>query len=163
MFDTIKRVKWKNITGLILFIVIIFVLISIFSFVSVLVHGDCVERDHTKVCFHVEKSTLKINERTKITTDVTNTGERAAEEIVQLYVGFEGSKVERPVKLLRAFDKVALEPGETKTVPLTVAAKDLAWYNPDAGAWEVEPMAYAILVGPSSRPADLLPATFTVE
>ena len=101
--------------------------------------------------------------RLDVTVDVTNTGERAGEEIVQLYVGFEGSKVDRPVKLLRAFDKVALEPGETKTVPLSVEVKELAWYNPDAGAWEIEPMTYAVLVGPSSRTADLLTSTVTVD
>jgi beta-glucosidase len=101
--------------------------------------------------------------RLDVTVDVTNTGDRAGEEVVQLYIGFEDSKVERPVKLLRAFDKVALEPGETKTVPLSVEVKDLAWYNPDAGAWEIEPMVYSVLVGPSSRTEDLLTAPFTVE
>jgi beta-glucosidase len=101
--------------------------------------------------------------RLDVTVDVTNTGDRAGEEIVQLYVGFDGSKVERPVKLLRAFDKVALAPGETKTVPLSVEVKELAWYNPDAGAWEIEHMTYGVLVGPSSRTADLLTTTFTVE
>ena len=94
--------------------------------------------------------------------DVTNTGERAGEEVVQLYVGFEGSKVERPVKLLRAFDKVALEPGETKTVPLSVAVEELAWFNPDTNAWEIEPMTYGVFVGPSSRNEDLLRADFAV-
>jgi beta-glucosidase len=101
--------------------------------------------------------------RLEVAVDVTNTGERAGQEVVQLYVGFEGSKVERPVKLLRAFDKVALGPGETKTVSLSVEVKDLAWYNPDAGGWEIEPMTYAVLVGPSSRNDALLQATFTVE
>jgi beta-glucosidase len=100
--------------------------------------------------------------RVEVTVDVTNTGQVAGEEIVQLYVGFEGSNVERPVKLLRAFDKVALEPGETKTVPLSVAVKDLAWFNPETSAWKVEPMTYGVLVGPSSRDEDLLKATFTV-
>jgi beta-glucosidase len=101
--------------------------------------------------------------RLDVTVDVTNTGDRAGEEIVQLYVGFEGSAVDRPVKLLRAFDKVALGPGETKTVPLSVEAKELAWYDPEASAWKVEPMTYGVMVGPSSAPADLLKATFTVE
>ena len=100
--------------------------------------------------------------RVAVSVDVTNTGKRAGEEIVQLYVGFEGSKVDRPVKLLRAFDKVALAPGEMKTVPLAVDVKDLAWYNPEARAWEIEPMTYGVLVGPSSRDADLLRARFTV-
>ena len=71
--------------------------------------------------------------------------------------------LERPAKLLRAFDKVTLAPGETKRVPLSVEAKDLAWFNPDANAWEVEPMTYGVLVGPSSRNQDLLKTTFTLE
>ena len=82
---------------------------------------------------------------------------------MQLYVGFEGSTVERPKKLLRAFAKVALRPGETKTVPLRVAVRDLAWYDAPQKAWRVEPMTYGVLVGPSSRAADLLTASVTVH
>ena len=100
--------------------------------------------------------------RVDVTVDVTNTGTRAGEEVVQLYVGFEGSKVERPVKLLRAFSKVALGPGETKTVPLSVAVQDLAWYNAATKTWEIEPATYSVLVGPSSRGSDLLKASFSV-
>jgi beta-glucosidase len=100
--------------------------------------------------------------RVTVSVDVTNTGKRAGEEVVQLYVGFEGSRVDRPVKLLRAFDKVALAPGETKSVPLSVEVRDLAWYNADTQAWEIEPMTYSVLVGPSSRDADLLKGRFTV-
>jgi len=100
--------------------------------------------------------------RLEVTVDVTNTGERRGDEIVQLYVGFAGSKVERPVKLLRAFGKVSLAPGETKTVPLGVDVRDLAWFNPDTNAWEIEPMTYQVFVGPSSREADLLEGTFSV-
>jgi beta-glucosidase len=98
----------------------------------------------------------------EVAVDVTNTGPRAGEEVVQLYVGFEGSKVERPVKLLRAFTKLALAPGETKTVALAVTASELAWYDVDRKVWEVEPMEYRLFVGSSSRPSDLLRAAFTV-
>ncbi len=66
------------------------------------------------------------------------------------------------MKLLRGFAKVALAPGETKTVRLHVAAKDLAWYDAGKKSWTVEAAAYDVLVGPSSRAADLLKATFTV-
>jgi beta-glucosidase len=100
--------------------------------------------------------------RVDVTVDVTNTGARAGEEVVQLYIGFEGSAVERPVKLLRGFMKVPLAPGETRTVPLTVDAPDLAWYDPDAKAWRVDAMRYGVFVGPSSRAADLLRSSFTV-
>jgi len=94
--------------------------------------------------------------------DVTNAGSRAGEEVVQLYVGFPGSKVDRPVKLLRGFEKVSLDPGETKRVSLPVRAKDLAYYDTGAKAWVVERVEYAVLVGGSSRASDLLTVPFRV-
>jgi beta-glucosidase len=100
--------------------------------------------------------------RVDVTVDVTNTGTRGGEEVVQLYVGFDGSKVERPVKLLRAFTKVVLAAGETKTVPLHVAAKDLAFYDVEKKGWEVEPMTYGVMVAPSSSDGDSLKASFDV-
>jgi beta-glucosidase len=101
--------------------------------------------------------------RVEVSVDVTNTGRRAGEEVVQLYVGFAGSSVERPVKLLRAFAKVPLSPGETNTVPLGVAAKDLAWYDVASKSWKVDAMTYGVFVGPSSRASSLLSASFTVS
>ena len=94
--------------------------------------------------------------------DVTNTGARAGDEVVQLYVGFAGSQVHRPVKLLRGFAKVALGPGETKRVTIPVKVKDLAYYDPATKTWVVEKMAHEVLVGPSSRASDLLTASFNV-
>jgi beta-glucosidase len=94
--------------------------------------------------------------------DVTNTGSRAGEEVVQLYVGFAGSKVDRPVKLLRGFQRVALSPGETRRVSLPVKAKDLAYYDADAKAWVVERLEYSVFVGGSSRPSDLLTVALRV-
>jgi beta-glucosidase len=94
--------------------------------------------------------------------DVANTGARGGEEIVQLYVGFAGSKVDRPVKLLRGFAKVALGPGETKRVKLPVKVKDLAYYDPQTKTWLLERMEHVVLVGPSSRSSDLLTACFKV-
>ena len=111
----------------------------------------------------VATPTVSPDGKVDVTVDVTNTGSRAGEEVVQLYVGFEGSKVDRPVKLLRAFAKATLAPGETKTVPLSVAVKDLAWYDVQAKAWQIEPMTYGVLVGPSARASELLKASFTVS
>lgn len=90
--------------------------------------------------------------------EVANTGGRAGEEVVQLYVGFSHSKVDRPVKLLKGFRRVRLEAGEKKTVSFAVPWEDLAWYNPARRAWEVEAMAYEVLAGGSSRREDLLSA-----
>jgi beta-glucosidase len=94
--------------------------------------------------------------------DVTNAGGRAGEEIAQLYVGFSGSEVDRPLKLLRGFEKVALAPGETRRIRIPVRVGDLAYYDTPQARWVVERMPYAVLVGPSSRRADLLMASFTV-
>jgi beta-glucosidase len=94
--------------------------------------------------------------------DVTNTGPRAGEEIVELYVGFPHSKVERPVKLLRGFEKVALAPGETKRVALPLRVKDLAYYDTASKGWIVERAVHTVLLGPSSRRSDLLEARFEV-
>ena len=94
--------------------------------------------------------------------DVTNSGPRAGEEVVQLYVGFPESKVDRPLKLLRGFEKVALAPGETRRVSLPVAAKDLAYYDAGSSRWVVERAGYTALVGPSSRASELLQARFAV-
>ncbi len=87
----------------------------------------------------------------------------AGEEIVQLYVGFKNSAVDRPVKLLRAFDKINLQPGEKKTIPLQVSAQDLAWYNPQTKKWEIEVMDYELYVGGSSATAELLTGSFKLE
>ncbi len=103
------------------------------------------------------------NERLRVSVDVTNTGQRAGREVVELYIGFENSRVDRPVKLLRDFAKIELSPGETKTVRLSVPVEDLAWYNPESGSWETELMQYQALVGPSSDPDTLLSAPFVVR
>ena len=93
-----------------------------------------------------------------VSADVSNIGAIAGEEIVQLYVGFENSSVDRPLKLLRGFKRVALKPTETKTVSIDVRKKDLAWYNPDNRVWEVESIEYTIYIGSSSKNEDLLTA-----
>ncbi len=97
-----------------------------------------------------------------VSVDVTNTGARSGEEVVQLYVGFPNAKVDRPVKLLRGFRKIHLSPGETKSVPFIVHASDLAYYDPESSAWRVEPVPHQILVGGSSCPSDLLQAAFSI-
>lgn len=94
---------------------------------------------------------------------VENTGDLAGDEIVQLYVGFENSLIDRPAKLLRGFDKVSLKPGESKKIIFRISKEDLAWYNPDTKQWEVETMEHSILVGPSSNTNDLLKGSVNIE
>jgi len=87
---------------------------------------------------------------------VSNIGSIAGEEIAQLYIGFENSAVDRPLKILRGFKKIPLEPDESKTISIEVKKKDLAWYNPETKSWEIEDMKYSIYVGSSSSANDLL-------
>jgi beta-glucosidase len=99
--------------------------------------------------------------RLHVTADVTNAGGAAGDEIVQLYVSYPGSAVDRAVRDLKAFARVHLEPGETRTVPLEVRAADLAYWDVGAGGWKVEPITYDVQVGPSS--ADLpLSGSFSI-
>jgi beta-glucosidase len=80
---------------------------------------------------------------------------------VQLYVGYPNSAVRRSVKELKAFTRVALEPGEKKRVQLTVPARDFRYYD-EANGWSMEFVEHQVLVGPSADPARLLAASFDV-
>jgi len=99
----------------------------------------------------------------EVQVTVSNTGAMAGEEVVQMYVGFGNSAVDRPVKLLRDFVRVALQPGESQTVTMDVSVQDLAWYNPDAKQWQVEKMSHEVYVGASSAKPDLLKGHFQVK
>ncbi len=90
-----------------------------------------------------------------VSVDVTNTGARAGDEVVQLYVRYPESKVERPLKQLRGFQRITLAPGETKAVTLRLAAADLAYWDVARQGWTVEPGRVELTVGPSSADADL--------
>jgi beta-glucosidase len=103
----------------------------------------------------LEAKRVKPDGMVRAQVDITNLGDRSGEEVVELYVGYPGTKIDRPVKDLKAFARVALGPGETKTVDLDFAVADLAWYNPARAGWELEPLEYLLQVGPSSRAEDL--------
>jgi beta-glucosidase len=93
---------------------------------------------------------------------VTNTGSRDGEEVVQFYVGFENSEVDRPVKLLRGFKRVTLKAGESRKVEISCPVEKLKWYNPKTCAWELENMVYEAYIGSSSADSDLLKGEFTL-
>jgi beta-glucosidase len=111
----------------------------------------------------VDKSSIKENEEIKVSVDVTNTGKITGEEIVQLYVGYKGSSVERHVKDLKGFGKISLKPGETKTISIGLKAKELAYYDVEKKDWIVEKIEYLVHVGPSSQADKLLTTSFKVE
>ena len=81
---------------------------------------------------------------------VTNTGQRAGAETVQLYIHDKKSSVERPVKELKAFRKVFLQPGETQTVSLTIDRSALSFYDDRVGEWTAEPGEFDAMIGTSA-------------
>lgn len=86
-----------------------------------------------------------------VSADVTNTGKSAGKEVVQLYIrDLTGSAI-RPEKELKGFEKVFLEPGETKTVTMELNKRSFAWYNTKLHDWFAASGDYEILVGASSR------------
>ncbi len=87
----------------------------------------------------------------RIEVDVTNTGPRRGQEVVQLYVRDVAARLERPPKELKAFAKVALAPGESETVRFALTQDDLAYYDEAAGGWTVEPGEFEVLVGRSAQ------------
>jgi beta-glucosidase len=97
-----------------------------------------------------------------VSVDVQNSGKIAGEEVVQLYVKHLESAVERPIQELRGFKRVALKPGERKTVEIPLPAKSLEYWNMDRHAFVLEPGKVELLAGASS--ADIrLKKTVTIN
>ena len=86
-----------------------------------------------------------------VQVDVTNTGAVAGKEVVQLYVGDVESTVFRPVRELKEFAKIELQPGETKTVTFTLGKRAFAYWNTQLNDWHVETGDFRIEIGRSSR------------
>ncbi|MEV4510654.1 glycoside hydrolase family 3 C-terminal domain-containing protein [Dactylosporangium sp. NPDC049525] len=95
-------------------------------------------------------STVDQRGTVRVGVDVTNTGARAGDEVVQLYTHQRTSRVEQPVKALRGFQRVRLEPGQTKRVMFTLAGSDLRFWDVTRDRWVVEDATHDLLVGASS-------------
>lgn len=94
--------------------------------------------------------TFKDTDGLEVTLDVTNSGKVAGKEIVQVYVRDKKARLVRPDKELKGFAKVALEPGETKTLTLALDFRAFAYYDPAHQTWVSEDGEFEILVGASS-------------
>ena len=86
-----------------------------------------------------------------VSVDVTNTGSRTGDEVVQLYVKHLKSKVERPVEELKGFQRVTLKPNETKTVQISLKASTLAFWDEKQNQFEVEAEPVKLMIGSSSK------------
>lgn len=110
----------------------------------------------------LKKSTIGRNESTAVRVDVTNTGPRAGDEVVQMYIRDKVSSVTRPVKELKGFQRITLAPGQTKTISLEITPEHLAFYDIDM-KYGVEPGEFEIMVGNSSRDQDLQKVTLRAK
>lgn len=108
----------------------------------------------------LEQASIGRDESTRLVVDVTNTGKRAGDEVVQLYIRDLVSSITRPVKELKGFARIPLQPGEKRTVILDITPDRLAFWNIDRER-VVEPGEFAIMVGPNS--VDLQTVMLTVS
>jgi beta-glucosidase len=93
---------------------------------------------------------IKSDGEVQVSFEIKNSGARAGDEVVQLYVHQQNSSVKVPAKALRGFQRISLQPGETKTVAFTLPAAKLAIWDEATHGFVVEPGAFDILVGASS-------------
>ena len=97
-----------------------------------------------------DRQTMKSDDEITFTVSVTNTGSKAGSEVVQLYISDIKSSLPRPVKELKGFSKVYLEPGETRDVSITVGRDALSSYDDSVQDWVAEPGAFEALIGTAS-------------
>jgi beta-glucosidase len=111
---------------------------------------------------NLEKHRISRTGRTRVTVDVTNTGLRRGDEVVQMYIRDRVSSVTRPVKELKGFARVSLDPGETRSIAFQITPALLSFYDIDMN-YVVEAGEFEIMVGNSSRDCDLQKVVLTVR
>ena len=107
-----------------------------------------------------DKTQITADDQISFTVNVTNTGKCAGAETVQLYVSDKAASVDRPLKELKAFSKVFLQPGESRDVVLTIGRDALSFYDEATHAWVAEPGTFEALIGTAS---DQLPVKCSFE
>ena len=98
-----------------------------------------------------DKTSMKAGQQITFTVNVKNTGQRPGAETLQLYISDKQAALDRPVKELKGFSKVFLQPGESKAVQITIDSSPLSYYDDRLQQWTAEPGAFEALIGTSSR------------
>ena len=96
-------------------------------------------------------SSISCGDSVRVEVEVANVGQRRASDVVQVYVHDEESRLARPEQELRAFKKVELDPGASTVVSFDLDQRAMAYYDPEASDWAVDPGTFEIRVGASSR------------
>lgn len=109
---------------------------------------------------HLSKASIHANEAMEVSVDVKNTSALAGDTVAQLYIHQQYGSASRPVRELKGFRRVTLQPGETKTLTFPLGKEELEYWNPQTRNWVVEPVKFDVWAGQDSRAA--LHADFSV-
>jgi beta-glucosidase len=107
--------------------------------------------DYSNLTLSAPQMDLDSGETLTVSVDVTNSGSVAGKEVVQLYIHDNASRLDRPYQELKGFQKILLNPGETKTVAFTLDNRALSAYDPAIKGWNAEAGRFTVRVGSSSR------------
>ena len=99
----------------------------------------------------MNKENISLVDGVQLSLDVTNIGDYAGKEIVQVYVREVNARLVHPEKELKAFTKILLKPGETKQIKFSLDRESFWFYDPKKNGWTVDSGDYEILIGASSR------------
>jgi len=97
----------------------------------------------------ISSKSITSNDKVTITAQVTNIGEVAGAEVVQLYLHDKNASVDRPIKELKGFDKVFLQPGETQQISIELDKRDLSFWDINSNNWLAEPGDFEVMLGTS--------------
>ncbi|WP_348263548.1 beta-glucosidase BglX [Telmatobacter sp. DSM 110680] len=102
--------------------------------------------DHLRL----SKTTMTTGDATEVQVDVTNTGKLAGDAVAQIYIHQRWGSASRPVRQLKGFKRIALQPGETQTLKFTLGKDELEFWSPQTKAWAVEPSTFDVWAGEDS-------------
>jgi beta-glucosidase len=109
---------------------------------------------------HLSKTNIGAGETNEVSVDVTNAGSVAGDAVAQIYIHQRYGSASRPVRQLKGFERIALQPGETKTLKFPFGKDELKYWNPQLKQWIVEPSEFDVWAGEDSTAS--LHAEFTV-
>jgi beta-glucosidase len=98
----------------------------------------------------LSKSSIGVGDMTEVSVDVTNTGTVAGDAVAQLYIHQRYGSASRPVRQLKGFERISLQPGETKTLKFPLGKDELKYWNPQTKQWIVEPSEFDVWAGEDS-------------